>query len=526
MDVELIEVRDFITATPPFDRLPVEALESLPRQLTVRYLRRGSEFPPATQTSPALWLLRTGAVEFRNSQRELVEKLGEGELFADHCLDSPVLPYHHGKVVEDSLFYLLPCNVLNKLRELHTEFDRHFEQDLRARLQHAVVHLQQQHGNNNRLMQLEIGSLIKRKPISISSLQTIQQAAQCMSKEDISSLLLVDEGKLTGIVTDRDLRQRVIAAGVDMESQVKDIMTSDLHTLRSSASVFDALILMTRQHIHHIPVVDSLDRLKGIITSSDILHQVNLNTMALANTISNSKDVDDIVEACRQLPELQAQLINSGMSANQLTQALTAVTDEISKQLLQLAEQQLGKPPVPYAWMMCGSQARREQTTVTDQDNALLLDDDYRDEHQEYFSRLARFVSDGLARCGFVYCPGDVMATNVNWRQPRKVWRNYFDKWINTPEPQALMHASIFFDMRTLYGDQSLFTDLHREVLQLCRDNTIFLTYMAANALQYRPPLGFFRRFVLIHNEEHEDTLDIKHRGLIPIVDMVRVYAL
>jgi CBS domain-containing protein len=214
------------------------------------------------------------------------------------------------------------------------------------------------------------------------------------------------------------------------------------------------------------------------------------------------------------------------MTANQLTQALSTVIDQISIRLLQLAEQQFGAPPVPYTWVVYGSQARREQTTLSDQDNGLLLDDNYNDQHLDYFSQLAAFVSDGLARCGFTYCPGNVMATNPSWRQPRKVWRDYFTKWINNPEPKALMHASIFFDMRALHGDLSLFSDLQRDVLQQCQNNTIFLAHMAANAMQYRPPLGFFRQFVLIHNGEHEHTFDIKRNGLIPVVDMVRVYAL
>lgn len=526
MDVELIEIRDFLAVSTPFDHLPDDVLDSLPRQLTVRYLRRGSIFPPSPEADPAVWLIRTGAIEFRNLQKDLLGKLGEGDLFVDHCLDNPLFMNTNGKVIEDSLFYLLPCHALQRLRQQHAEFDRYFEQDLRARLQNAVLHLQQQHSHNTNLMQLETGTLIRRSPITISAQQTIRQAAQSMSKENVSSLLVIDKGQLAGIITDRDLRERVIAADVNVDKQVSEIMSCNLLTLKASAPAFEALMLMTSQRIHHLPVLDSAGQLKGIISSSDILHQVNLNTMALANRIYKCVHIDELANICQQLPELQAQLVNSGMHANQLTQALSAVTDQVNKRLLELAEQLLGAAPISYAWVVCGSQARREQTTLTDQDNALLLSDDYCEDHQDYFRQLANLVCDGLARCGFSYCPGDVMATNPAWRQPVKVWRSYFDKWINNPEPLALMHASIFFDMRTVYGDKELFNNLHLNILQQCRNNTIFLTYMAANALHYRPPLGFFRKFVLIHSGEHDNSLDLKHSGLIPIVDMVRVYAL
>jgi CBS domain-containing protein len=222
------------------------------------------------------------------------------------------------------------------------------------------------------------------------------------------------------------------------------------------------MIHMTRLHVHHLPILDGQGRLQGVITASDILNHYNLNTVSLASTIRHSQDLDALVVASRQLPELQAQLIRGGMGADQLTQALCAVTDGITRRLLEMAEETLGPAPIPYAWVVCGSQARREQTAVSDQDNALLLDDGYGTGHAAYFEALARFVSDGLARCGFVYCPGNVMATNPVWRQPRKVWQGYFRNWIENPDPKALMHASIFFDMRALHGEPGLFSACNR----------------------------------------------------------------
>ena len=527
MDVELIEIREFLAQHPPFAYLHARVLDGVPRYLTIRYLRRGSDFPPSGDEQAAVWIVRTGAVELRDHSQTLLEKLGEGDLYATPCLDDSSLPGHSGKVIEDSLFYLLPCPIFQELRRQHPDFDRHFERDLHTRLRHAIVQLQQRQGSTSSLMHLEAASLIKRTPITITPQQSIRQAAELMSNEHASSLLVLEDDKLCGIITDRDLRQRVVATGLDTSRPLSEVMTRDPLTLAGHAPAFEALLQMTRLHIHHMPVVDTQNRLMGIITASDILHQHNLNTVSLASSIRHCQDVESLVVVCQQLPELQAQLINSGLGSEQLTQALSAVNEGISQRLLELAEQQLGPAPVPYAWMVCGSQARREQTTVSDQDHALLLDDSYQPEqHDGYFAELARFVSDGLAACGFIYCPGDVMATNPIWRQPRKVWRSYFDQWINRPEPMSLMHSSIFFDMRTIYGEQGLFDNLQQEILQQCKSNTIFLTHLVANALHNRPPLGFFRQFVLIHDGKHDDTLDIKHHGIIPIVDLARVYAL
>jgi CBS domain-containing protein len=525
MDGELIEIREFLARLPPFDGLPAAALDALPRQLSVRYLRRGSPFPPAGQEA-SLWVIRSGALEFRGADGQLLEKLGEGELYAEPCLDGAALPGQHGKVAEDSLLYLLPCAALHALCRQHAGFSQHFARDLRARLQRAITQLQQGQGGDSRLMHVPAGALLRRAPVTIGPDASIRTAAQRMSGERASSLLVMSGERLVGILTDRDLRERVIANGMNVDLPLGGVMTCDPQTLPADAPVFEAMIHMTRLQVHHLPLVDAQGRLQGVVTASDILHHHNLNTVALASMIRHCRDRDGLTAACRQLPELQAQLIRGGTGAHQLSQALSAVTDAIGKRLLEQAEQELGPPPVPYAWLICGSQARREQTALSDQDNALLLDDGCAPEHAAYFEALARFVSDGLAQCGFAYCPGDVMATNPVWRQPRKVWREYFRKWIDSPEPRALMHASIFFDMRALHGDQTLFAGLRAEVLQQCSRNSIFLAHLAANALHYRPPLGFFRQFVLIHDGEHDDTLDIKHRGVIPIVDMLRVHAL
>ena len=526
MEGELIEIREFLARNPPFDGLPEAVLDGLPRQLVIRYLRRGSHFPPRENGEPALWLIRSGAVELRGPDQQLIEKLGEGDMHFDACLESPALPGQQGKVVEDSLFYLLSCEALQTLRLQHGEFSQYFERDLRSRLQHAIVQMQQYQGGDSRLMHVKVGALIRRAPVTIGAEASIRKAAEWMSSEQASSLLVVANERLVGILTDRDLRQRVIAAGIDADRPLGRIMTCDPQTLPVTATVFEAMIQMTRLHVHHLPILDEQGRLQGVITASDILHHYNLNTVSLASTIRHCHDLDSLATASRQLPELQAQLIRSGMGADQLTQALSAVSDGITRRLLEMAEERLGPAPIPYAWLVCGSQARREQTAVSDQDNALLLDDRCGPHHDAYFEALARFVSDGLARCGFVYCPGNVMATNAVWRQPRKVWQGYFRKWVDSPDPKALMHASIFFDMRALYGDLDLFASMQHEVLQHCRKNSIFLAHLAANALHYRPPLGFFRQLVLIRNGEHDASLDIKHRGVIPIVDMVRVHAL
>ncbi len=526
MQAELIEIREFLAEHPPFDQLPGEVLDILPKRLTVRYLRRGSPFPPQHDGDVAACLLRAGAVEFRSSKGELLEKLGEGELYTVSCPDSSDTLQRNGICSEDTLLYLIPCDELQSLRQQFTDFNSHFEKNMRLRLQHAIDQLQHGHGTISSLMNLKAGTLVHRPPVVIDAQQTIRQAAQKMGEEQVSALLIMENDKLLGIVTDRDLSLRCIAAGIDVNQPASSIMTSNVFALDEERAAFDALLEMTRRKIQHLPIVGRGGVMRGVISASEILYRHSLNTISLAATIKRCHNVDDLVEATGQLPELQTQLLSSGMTAEHLTQALSAVTDAITERLLQLAEQELGAPPVPYVWLACGSQARREQTTVSDQDNAMLIDNAMQPEQDEYFAALARFVSDGLDRCGFRYCPGDAMATNPRWRQTLSGWQRHFDKWVNTPEKMSLMLTSIFFDIRPIYGDESLYQKLRDKILPQCKANRIFLAYMAANALKNRPPLGFFRQFVLVHDGEHDDSLDLKHRGILPIVDLARVFAL
>ena len=226
------------------------------------------------------------------------------------------------------------------------------------------------------------------------------------------------------------------------------------------------------------------------------------------------------------MPTLHLHLANASVTARHIGEAVSCLTDSITARLLEMAEDELGKPPVPYAWMAGGSQARHEQSSHSDQDNALLLSDDFQPEHDEYFAALAKFVSDGLNECGFVYCPGNAMATNPEWRQPLNVWKQYFTRWIESPTPMSMMLSSIFFDLRPVTGSDELFIPLQEMILEKSQVNRIFLAYMMANAMKHRPPLGFFRQFVLEQGGEHDETLDLKHRGIVPITDIARVLAL
>lgn len=526
MDVELLEIRDFLKAHPPFDALPDSVLETLPKALSVRYARRGTAFPPAEGDDKCLYVIRQGAVELRDARGELAMKLGEGDFYDAACRESAESVFE-GTCAEDTLLYLLPCATVDALRRQHVEFEEHFEASLTGRLKKALRALQAAPaaGGGN-LGVIHVEALVGRPPICVSPDVSVREAAQLMTEHRVSSVLVTSaDGQLLGLVTDRDLRTRCVAAGLPYGTPVRTIMTSKVHTVTPNTPGFQALMTMTRLNVHHLPVVAG-ERVIGVITTTDLVRHESANAVYLVGDIRKAASVDALAALSRRLPDMQVQLALSGASALQVGEAVAAIADAIAVRLMELAELTHGAPPVPYLWVAGGSQARREQTSHSDQDNAIILADEVRAEDDAYYAALAGFVNDGLHACGFVRCPGDVMASNPEWRQPARRWRQYFDKWIDQPEPKALMLSSVFFDLRAVRGPAELLASLQAENLARSRQNKIFLAYMAGNALTHRPPLGFFRNFVLIAGGEHDKTLDLKHRGVVPIVDLARVYAL
>ncbi len=376
------------------------------------------------------------------------------------------------------------------------------------------------------LLSTPIRTLIKREPITLAPHVSIREAAETMQNLRVSSVLLVEQGQLFGLITDRDLRNRVVAQGLDSSRPVADIATLAPLTVSANSPAFDALLLMARHNIHHVPVMDG-ERIAGMITATDLTEQHSTSAVYLAGDIYKQTTLERLTRISSKVKHLQQHLAAADASAYSTGHIVTAITDALTVRLIQLAEARLGPAPIDYVWVAAGSQARNEQSAKSDQDNCLILDDAY-DEvlHGEYFKTLSTSVCDGLAACGYIHCPGEMMAMTDTWRQPRHRWAQYFHKWINEPEPKALMLTCVFFDLRAIHGHFPLLDDLRRDVLQRTQGNSLFLAHMVGNALKHRPPLGLFGTISPIRSGPHAGTIDLKHSGIVPIVDLARVYAL
>jgi CBS domain-containing protein len=515
---ELAPIAEFLAHSLPFNELPRTELYRVVSQIIVRYHCRGEVFDRETPEA-GLRIVRSGAIEIRDSDNKLLDRLGEGESFHIGGLNAEQGEVQ-ATVIEDALLYLLPDTTYRQLRESNRSFDRYFSGQRSRRLRRAARYQPEPN-----LMMQEVRTVMSTDLLTVAATDTVQQVAQAMATRRVSSAFVVEGERLAGIVTDRDLRVRLVARALPAATPVSDIMTPDPHTIDGVQSIFAATLLMTQRAFHHLPVMID-GRLEGIVTTSDLILAKQDDPVYLVQHISRQQDTDGIRDLVGGMANLMVQWVNAGMRAQQVSQVLTAISDAVTVRLIQLVEEKLGPAPVPWCWLGFGSQARSEQLLGGDQDNGIVIADEVLPGHLPWFAALADFVCDGLNKCGYVYCPGDVMAKTGEWRQPLAAWQQKVRRWVAIPTPDAAMRVSIFFDLRSIYGDASLCDELQALMLQQASSNTIFLAALAANAMDTKPPLGIFRRFVLDRNGEHRDFLDLKKRGVLPITEMVRLHAL
>ena len=534
MNNELAEIKEFIEKIPPFNCLCEADLLDFVSELSISYLRQGDAFPPAEVSNASLYFIRRGVLSYKSADKELIARYSEGDLCRELCKEFCLSSYQEDEsqtdekiieVDEDTLVYHVPCQSVTTLCAKYPEVDSYFNQDHVQRLKQNISNLNESAIISSTLINTAVSNFYNTPVAFIEQTQTIQQAAILMTEQQYSCLVVTLNDEPVGIITDKDIRRRCVAQGLPTNSPVSDIMTQNITSIDLSCNAHDALMTMTFNHLHHLPVTEK-GKVVGMVSATDLMANEGHNAINLSALIHKATRVEELVDISLLLPKLQYRLVTLGCSPDYVGKNISALTRAFTKQLILLAQKDIGQAPVPFVWLAAGSQARQEQLVHSDQDNALLISDNMKPEDDAWFEKLAHFVCDGLAACGFIYCPGNNMATNPVWRQPERVWQKYFDDWIEKPEPKALLNACIFFDLDSVAGEEQLLTNLRQHLLAKTKSNTLFINYITKNALQRRPPLGFFRDFVLKQNGTHYKTLDLKKNGIAPIVDLARLVSL
>jgi CBS domain-containing protein len=532
----------FFQGIMPFNTLDAETLNDLARHCRIDFFPKGTRVLTADTTELThLYLIQRGGVkaflEDDNGEVTLKDFRGEGASVGALAIIRGTHANLNIETVEDTFCFLLPREIFLDLIEKQPAFAHYYLKSFSEKIVSTAYNELRHHKVAPRrnedlyLFSIRVGDLVKtlRK---VAASATIQEAAAFMSEYRVGCLLVhdtIDEEEIVGIITDRDLRRKVVAAGLDYKQPVATIMNSPVQTVLSQSLCFDVLLKMMATGIHHL-AVERGGRVIGVITSHDIMLLQGHSPYYLFREIRAQQQIPGLYPLARKIPEVIRGLIGEGAKAGNITQMIAILNDHILGRILTLLEQEMGPPPVPYCWLLLGSEGRREQTFKTDQDNAIIYGDPVDEAEKQaaktYFEAFAAKAIDHLVNCGYPLCPGEIMATNPLWCQPFSVWKHYFDHWIAAPEPQELLNSIIFFDFRAGFGETILAENLRAHLNREIAGRDLFFFHLARHCMETRVPLSFFKNFIVEKDGEHRNRLDIKRQGLTPFVNFARVLAL
>lgn len=348
----------------------------------------------------------------------------------------------------------------------------------------------------------------------------LSEAIKIMTSNNCNAILVIgNEGEEIGFITDRDLRERVIASSLGLDTPVYKVMSSPIYTISSTATIYEALVKFRKKNIRRLVVKHSDNSIAGIISIDEIFEASYTNFLFFIQNIENADQVNKITQYRDQLLILVRSLIDYDTNIHSITNFITLIADAITKRIIKLAINELGPPPAKFTFITMGSEGREEQTLVTDQDNAIIYEDvppGREKEVNKYFNRLGEIICDNLASTGYRYCKGNVMAKNNKWCQPYSTWKRYFTDWITTSNPQDLLDIKIFFDLRYVYGDEDLSVQLQNHIHHVTASFNTFFIYMSDSVLSINIPDNM---------QKLKAPVDVKLL-LLPVVDFARLYTI
>jgi CBS domain-containing protein len=515
-----VDIASFLRRYPPFDALSEERLRAVANATQIEHFPLGTVIlRQAGEPATHLFVVRRGEVELVDDGR-LLDLLGEGEVFGQFSLLAAESPTLTVRAREDTLCYLIDPSVADDLLETNAGM-AFVVSSMRRRVRRAAE-AGQPEAPDPRLQ--PVASLLRRSPVTVAPGTTVAVAAGLMAAQRVSCLPVAAPGaeRPLGILTDRDLRSRVVAARRSSDTPVEEVATFPVVTLPQTAMAGEALLAMFEYGFHHLPVVDGDGRLVGIVTDTDLLDLGRHTPFAIKSAIERAADRDAAVTAARDLPAVVTSLVAASADPVDTGRVVSLVVDALTSRLLRLGQQRLGEAPAPWAWLALGSAARHEQSLVTDQDHAFAHDGDAGTD--AWFAELAGFVTDGLEAAGIPRCKGDAMAVHPQMRRSLSGWVDAMRGWMDDPGPDGSILSSIVFDYRRVAGPLDAEPALDG-VVREARAHPQFLRHLGRRALSQAPPTGFFRDLVVEAKGEHAGRLDVKRGGLTIVANLARAYA-
>ena len=530
---------EFLQNYPPFDRMEPDALVFLGEHLKLAYYPKDTLIvSPDTGVVHQLRILQRGKVLARQAGEISVMEhslltLGPGEGFPIGSVTAQRPSTNIYTALEDVFCYELAADDFFALMQRSSVFNLFCTQYIASLLNQSRQQLQMQFSQRvaeQQTMNSPLASIIKKEPLAVTPETPVRQVIELMAARNLGSTIVVNtEQQPIGIFTQSDVLKRIVLPEASLATPIRELMSPAPHTLPLAANAYDAALAMAMHGVRHVLAVDEGGRLKGVVSERDLFTLQRVGLRQIRQTIDGATNIEMLLQASQDVRQLSLNMLAQGVGAEQITQFISALNDTLTRRIIQLGLERHDLFGIDWAWLSFGSEGRDEQTFSTDQDNGIVyLCTDIMDrEHTQLrLLEFARDVNADLDKCGFPLCSGNIMAGNPALCLTLEEWEERFDAWIRTPEPQALLNATIFFDFRPLFGKFNLADRLRLSLLRQARGNPLFLRMLADNALTVLPPLGKIRDFVTDNDPEHPGCIDLKKFGSRLFIDAARVFAM
>ena len=538
-------ITDFLKQYHPFSSIEYVNLLNIAKSVRVIYLEKNETlFKINENTHEYFYVVASGAIGLSvtsDADEILIDKCDEGDILGLRPFFAKDNYLMNAKAREESIVYAIPINTFkplvasnsNVLSFLLESFASNTRNPYDKNNKGKLISENVIYSDQNAEIQYYQPIKYTANPITASPNDIVRYVAQTMASSKIGSIIIHNNRKPIGIVTDKDLRAKIATGLFGIDVTIDKIMSSPVITVADNLSIAEAQIMMLKNNVSHLCVTQdgSVDsEITGIITEHDIIVAQANNPGVLLKESKRAQNSTDLKDVREKLTDLIQHSLDKNVPINHISSIVGEINLAITKRAIELTIEKIGTPPpTQFAWLNIGSQGRKEQLLMTDQDNALVFEDvpeEKYDSVKRYFLQLSEYVTDILNQIGYEYCPAKMMASNPLWCKSVTDWQNQFKGWINAPGEKGILMCTIFFDYDFVYGNEALVDEITKTIQEETLDNQLFFAFLGADALKNPPPLGFFRQFLVESDGEHKDNFDIKGRALMPLIDAARILSL
>ncbi|MFI0491576.1 DUF294 nucleotidyltransferase-like domain-containing protein [Flavobacterium sp.] len=534
-------VADFLKNFPPFSFLNQKDLELISSQISIIYKEKDSViFTENEETHNSFYVVHKGAVALKTSQQnDILDICDEGDIFGLRPLIANENYKMEARTHEETILYAIPINIFRPYALENRAVGNFLIESFASNTlnPYSKSHRGKLYGEEALDTDIKLLDLqpvkYSKKLISCSSTTSAKEIAEIMIKKNVGAILVVEETLPIGIITDKDLRNKIVTGEFPITATAAEIMTSPVITYPKKLTITQAQMAMMKSDVSHLCITKDgtiNSKAVGMLSKHDVMVSLGNNPAVLIKAVKRAKKYKNIKPIRANIMQLLQGYLDENIPMTLTSKIITELNDACIKQVITIALTKMETPPpVKFSWLALGSQGRSEQLLQTDQDNALVYENvpaALETATKEYFLALATHINKGLFDIGYDYCPAEMMASNPKWCLSLSEWKSTVHHWITNPGKNEVLLSFIFFDYSLSYGDPDLVSNLSDYIFEDVKANPVFYIHLVSGALQSPSPTGFFRQFLLEQDGANKDFFNIKNRALMPLADAARVLIL